>query len=44
MTGNGIDLLNFHPDFKRAAHYVVSLIFLKRKIFGCNFYFRTKLG
>lgn len=36
MTGNEINLINFHADFEKAAHNAVLQIFPRCKIVGCS--------
>jgi len=37
MTGNEINLINFHADFEKAAHNAVMQIFPQCKMFDCTF-------
>jgi len=38
MTGNEINLINFHADFEKAVHNAVLQIFPRCKIVGCTFH------
>jgi len=43
MTGNEINLINFHADFEKAAHNAVLQIFPQCKMFDCTF-IKEKIG